>query len=154
MVISISFLPLSFLNPLPTSLGHSPQLPLTFSCTITSLRRTTHILPFKTLPVLNREATSFLFPPLTSLPLTHCHLLHSSFHLHLFTYRWSLSSHFTCLWFPHIIQSSSVTTPIVFHVLLYITDLERLQMPAIQNSNTITSPNRTWNQAWFCWLTD
>jgi hypothetical protein len=29
---------------------------------------------------------------------------------------------------------------------------KRLQMPAIQNSNMITSPNRTWNQAWF-WQT-
>jgi hypothetical protein len=58
---------------------NSPTLSSPFSFSIMSLFRTTHSLPFKTLAVLNRQATSFLFLPLTSLPLTQCNLLHSSF---------------------------------------------------------------------------
>lgn len=85
---------------------NSPPVSLTFSFSIMSLLSTTHILPFKTLAVLNRQATSFLFLPLTSLPLTHYHLLCSSFLLHLFTSHWSLSSLFICLWFPHIVHSN------------------------------------------------
>ena len=85
---------------------NSPPVTHTFSFSIMSLLRTTHILPFKTLAVLNRQATSFLFLPLTSLPLTHCHLLCSSFLLHLFTSHWSLSPLFICLWFPCIVHSS------------------------------------------------
>ena len=107
-----------------------PNSPLTLSFSILSLLRTTHILPFKTPAVLNRQATSFLFLPVTSLPLTHATWFvpvfsytssHPTDHCHLFSFASNFHTSST--------QVYSIITPTVFPVLpLYITVLSPAQV--------------------------
>jgi hypothetical protein len=132
------FYPCLFWSPTPHPLA---QLTSTTSYILLQhyhLLRATHILPYKTLPVLNRQATSFLFLPLTSLPLIHCHMLHSSFLLHLFTYHWSLLSVFILpVISTHHPAKYNVATPTVVHVLpLYITVLSHAKVATTTSSQT------------------